>query len=317
MAWRKLWLCAGILAAGMSTCTIRAEVVDMGGFQIQIGQKSGVEMEPERKDTQQKQGQAQNTKREKVTEIPVENSGGISYEEWDTEPVQESQTGEASLEMQGAAQEVIQDFANLPGQSLQQEELFYTGTESTEQEYLFTEEESGTDGNTFLDENQGQGQAAGMQEETTGQAGKQADLEKDGAQSGAIQADNSEKGDDETAGRKTSSEKRKTLAGQSETDRGQRDSRQKVQFIHDESPRLKSGAVPSVQLAGQQEICVISYAVNHIECACRWEGDRLLPVEPVLKKGINCLEISVLSEDGQVIFMEPWYFSCGVGSAML
>ena len=48
MAWRKLWLCAGILAAGMSTCTIRAEVVDMGGFQIQIGQKSGVEMEPER-----------------------------------------------------------------------------------------------------------------------------------------------------------------------------------------------------------------------------------------------------------------------------
>lgn len=194
MAWRKLWLCAGILAAGMSTCTIRAEVVDMGGFQIQIGQKSGVEMEPERKDTQQKQGQAQNTKREKVTEIPVENSGGISYEEWDTEPVQESQTGEASLEMQGAAQEVIQDFANLPGQSLQQEELFYTGTESTEQEYLFTEEESGTDGNTFLDENQGQGQAAGMQEETTGQAGKQADLEKDGAQSGAIQADNSERG---------------------------------------------------------------------------------------------------------------------------
>ena len=156
-----------------------------------------------------------------------------------------------------------------------------------------------------------------MQEETTGQAGKQADLEKDGAQSGAIQADNSEKGDDETAGRKTSSEKRKTLAGQSETDRGQRDSRQKVQFIHDESPRLKSGAVPSVQLAGQQEICVISYAVNHIECACRWEGDRLLPVEPVLKKGINCLEISVLSEDGQVISMEPWYFSCGVGSAML
>lgn len=302
MAWRKLWLCAGILAAGMTTCTIRAEVVDMGGFQIQIGQKSGEEMETERKAAQQKNGQTQNTVREQAAEIPKENSGGISYEEWYTEPVQEPQTGGASAETQEAVQEENQDFVDLPGQSLQQEELFYTGAESAEQEYLFTEGESGTDGNTFSDENQGQGQVVQVQEETTGQAGKPADLEKGAAESGTIQADNSEKGDDKTAGRKTS----KTLP-----------EKQKIQFIHDESPRLKSGTVPSVQLMGQQEVCVISCAVNHIECACRWEGDRLLPVEPVLKKGINCLEISVLSEEGQVISMESWYFSCGVGSAML
>ena len=35
----------GILAVGMTTCTIRAEVVDMGGFQIQIGQKPDSGME--------------------------------------------------------------------------------------------------------------------------------------------------------------------------------------------------------------------------------------------------------------------------------
>ena len=99
MAWRKLWLCAGILAAGMTTCTIRAEVVDMGGFQIQIGQKSDVEMETERKAPQQKNGQTQNTVREKAAEIPKENSGGVSYEEWYTEPVREPQTESASAEM--------------------------------------------------------------------------------------------------------------------------------------------------------------------------------------------------------------------------
>ena len=65
MAWRKSWICMGILAVGMTTCTIRAEVVDMGGFQIQIGQKPDSGMEQERKDTQREDGQMPKTEREK------------------------------------------------------------------------------------------------------------------------------------------------------------------------------------------------------------------------------------------------------------
>ena len=304
----------GILAVGMTTCTIRAEVVDMGGFQIQIGQKPDSGMEQERKDTQREEGQMPKTDREKVAEVPRESSGGISYEEWYTEPVQEPRTVDSSAERQESVQEEIED---LPGQSLQQEELFYPGAEGIEQVYLFPEGESGTDGSAFLDENQGQGQSMQRQEETAGQAGKPADVEKGGAESGSIQADNSEKGDSRTAGSKTAEKRQKTLAGQMKKGGEKGDSRHEIQFIHDESARLKSGTVPSVQLIGKQEVCVISYAVNRQECACRWEEDRLLPVEPVLNKGMNCLEISVLSEDGRVISMEPWYFSCGVGFAML
>lgn len=303
----------GILAVGMTTCTIRAEVVDMGGFQIQIGQKPDSGMEQERKDTQREDGQMPKTEREKVAEVPRESSGGISYEEWYTEPVQEPRTVDSSAERQEAVQEEIED---LPGQSLQQEELFYPGAEGIEQVYLFPEGESGIDGGA-LDENQGQGQSMQRQEETAGQAGEPADVEKGGAGSGSIQADNSEKGDSRTAGSKTAEKRQKTLAGQTKKGGEKGDSSHEIQFIHDESARLKSGTVPSVQLIGKQEICVISYAVNRQECACRWEADRLLPVEPVLNKGMNCLEISVLSEDGRVISMEPWYFSCGVGFAML
>lgn len=312
MAWKKSWIWAGILAAGMTTCTIRAEVVDMGGFQIQIGQKSGAGMETEGPGTQQKHGQIQNTEREKVTEAPRENAGGNSYEESYTEPVQEPQTGEPSAQMQGAEQEADRHFTDLPGQSLQQEELFYPGAERIEQVYQWAEAESEEAENAFLDEHQGQGQ-----EQPAGQAGEPEDLKKSGGESGNTQAGSREKGDHKTAGGKTPSEKQKPPAGQPETDSKKRDSRQKIQFIHDGAVRMKSGAVPSVQLTGQQEVCVISCAVNQQECACRWEGDRILPVEPVLKKGINCLEISVLSEEGQVISMEPWYFSCGVGFAML
>lgn len=32
---------------------------------------------------------------------------------------------------------------------------------------------------------------------------------------------------------------------------------------------------------------------------------------------VKVLEISVLLGDGEIISMEPWYFSCGVGPAML
>ena len=62
---------------------------------------------------------------------------------------------------------------------------------------------------------------------------------------------------------------------------------------------------------------MLSCTVNRRECAYRWEGGCLLPVDPLLQKGMNCMELLVLLGDGQMFTMEPWYFSCGVGPAML
>ena len=43
----------------------------------------------------------------------------------------------------------------------------------------------------------------------------------------------------------------------------------------------------------------------------------MIPVDTFLQKGMNCLKITVLLPDGQVVSMDPWYFSCGVGLAVL
>lgn len=297
MAWTKMWICAGILVVGMTTCTIRAEVVDMGGFQIQIGQKPGGGIESAGQDTQ-KNGQTQ--KQEKVTEAPRESSGGIFYEEPYTEPVQELYTESSPMsspmEQEEAVQEEVQELA---GQSGQEAEGFFLETGSMEQDDLWTETETGADGNAFSGEGGSQEPGAQMQEDTAVQPQESTDLGYRGAESEKIRKDNGGKKEIETGESKTGSEV------------------QEIQFLHDDVVRIKPGAAPSVRLKGQQEACVISYAVNRRECACRWEGDRLIPVEPVFRKGMNCLEISVFSEDGQVISMKPWYFSCGVGAAML
>lgn len=296
---KRKWITAGILAVSL-TCTAHAETIDMGGFQIQVGQKQNIETEsPDRNSTQQKSGQASWQKQE--TEIPEktseENSGGISVEH----PYVESQAGTPQQATDSAPEVWGQTGQSEP----ELEEQTYPVSEEIVQIYQWPESEPG--GETV------DASGTGQQEEKL-QAGEETEMQK---QNPSYENKAQEKPKDEKkAGEdKDAKEKQQNAEIQKKTEKTA--AKQEVQFIHSDFIRLKSGMLPSVRIKGQQEICVVSYAVNHQECACRWAGNRLLPVDPPLRKGINCLEISVFSEEGRVISMEPWYFSCGVGSAML
>lgn len=271
-------------------CTVQAETIDMGGFQIQVGEKTGsgteapegVSPQPEKEQNSGKRQEA-----EMPAQSPESNPQEIPSVYWETEeqettalPGEEAVwgTGEADVEEERAGEEILEVY-QLPAEGAVTEETYDSG----EGEGLQADPGTDTSGGDPEDHR-------GDPEET--EKGKR---EENG-------------GEDQ----KNPKSEEKEKAGE----RG-RKKKKKVEFIHSSFSRLKPGQALSVYLKGRQEICVISYAVNHQECAFRWEGNRLIPVEPPFRKGMNSLEISVFSEEGRVISMEPWYFSCGVGSAML
>lgn len=309
---KRLWICAGLLAVSM-TCTIHAEVVDMGGFQIQVGQKSDEMAGTQDKtgnDTQKKNGQV--SRAENAVKTQQETSREPSCEQY-AEPNQERQAAVDRAEAQNPSGQAVQEQQEsvwtetgsavpsdpwMQGDVREEEQIYFDGVWQQE-ERIQTRE-------TQIQEERIQGQEAveaEIQQPETKET-KETEKNEKGQKTAAEENEGNPKKQKKAKGRQTEQEEKEH-------------SRHEVQFVHAESMRLKSQTVPSVRLKGEQEVCVLSYAVNHQECACRWEGNRLFPVEPPLRKGMNCLEISVFAEDGQVISMEPWYFSCGVGSAML
>lgn len=280
---KRKWAAAGILALALA-CKVHGETINMGGFQIEVGQKQDSQEESRGGNSrQQKNGQIWQRATETPEGNPVESSGEISEEYPDTE-------------YQG---EIIQRAPDPITEVWEPEIQWGAGggaydppiSEEIIQIYEQPEEGSGAEDSTGPSD-------SGQQIEVPEPEKKETKVP-----------------EAQTEEKKRAEERKET----EETDKGeQKTARQEgLQFIHGNFSRLGPGTLPVVRLRGRQEVCLVSYAVNRQECGCRWEGDQLVPVDPPLRKGVNCLEISVFSEEGKVISMEPWYFSCGAGTAML
>lgn len=295
----RLWI--SLMLVGLSyTQQVKAGLIEMGGFQIQVEQKGdagvGIEEPPEEKDDRGGQGWTPpvQTETPPVAEGQTETPEPSSWE-WEPLPEEEPVAGEETdtrVPAQQADGTVGEDIGLMPAEppiEIPVPEGSVQETAKVLQEEQEVERVA-----------QQEGQALEGGQETDGDKTEGQEIE-----------------DKRPEG--TETEKKKTEDGKigDKEKKEKRRIKDRIRFVHEDLSRLSDTGSLAVRLEGEQEVCVLSCAVNRKECAYRWEKGCMIPVDTFLQKGMNCLEIVVLLPDGQVLSMDPWYFSCGVGLAVL
>lgn len=294
---RKTWIYMSLLSLSLA-CTLRVEAdfIDMGGFQIQVEQKEDTEAE-----TGPQTGEEDREKLEKTSPVPEEQIKG-----------QEKEVEKAEAPGFPSEEEISPE-----------EE----GSEEKRSEEEGPAEEQGAEGVWMA-----------VQQDTGIVEGDIAPvLEEIQEEAGILQGQEGQEGIDPACGEKEVQEdikpargekERQETAGSPQVEKGEKEERvrrgsrgrektEEIRFVHEDVTRILGKGSLAVRLEGEQEVCILSYAVDHKECAYRWEQGCLVPLDASIQKGVNCLEISVLLPDGQIVSMEPWYFSCGAGLAVL
>ncbi len=286
---KRRWMQAGLMALGLvSAISVQVGAVEMGGFQIQVGpvQEEGMEIE------RNMQGEQEAVVTNICEEIP---DSCVSAS--DIEAEEEVSTLSQPDDFMVSEAEERGDYQQENGESGQ--------AETWEEPQV--DMQSAEEAECYPD--------VVWQEESFSEIGRREMTEPEAVDSepDIVSAQRMEEAEHAEEIREEKSEKKEL--GSKKSEKSKKESG--VRLIHENFDRLSPEKSLGVCLEGVQEACVLSYTVNHKECACQWEGRYLLPVNPPLKKGINCLEVSLLLKNGQEVTMEPWLFSCGVGPAML
>lgn len=290
---KKIWLRISLSVIGLvSTLQVWAAPIDMGGFQIEVGAGGDVGIQTDQSGDEKTEpipslpaGEGQ-----REEDVPAVQTGTPipQAEPWETFPGEES-----APEQETDRRMLPQAEAGSPG-------------ESTDPFFDMIQEEP-------VIQEEGREEMAEMIQESQAQAAYPEQDRQDGPEKGEKENGDKKEDDDKEVDKidvnKREKNKRKAKAGEK--------AQQKIRFVHEDLTRLSDIGSLAVRLEGEEAVCVLSCTVNRRECAYRWEGGCLLPVDPLLQKGMNCMELLVLLGDGQMFTMEPWYFSCGVGPAML
>lgn len=302
---KKMWIWISLILVSLVCAQqVRASFIDMGGFQIQVEQKEG---------TGERTAAGTETVTATVTECPPERDAheecekqeAMSSVQTETVPVEEGQTGEGVQQTE------------TPEPSLGEWEPFFgedpvTAAQETEVWPSVQQEEAVGGEIDLMPE---ESRIGVIVQEDSGQEATQIiqgepEMGRDAQPEG--QEMEREQGSDGERAQGQGRKERKTADGRTGDEKGP-----PIRFVHKDLARLSDRGDLAVRLEGEQQVCVLSCAVNHRESAYRWEDGCMIPVDTFLQKGMNCLKITVLLPDGQVISMDPWYFSCGVGLAVL
>lgn len=281
---KKIWMHMCLLSVSLA-CTLQVEAgfMDMGGFQIQVEQKEDTEIGP----------QTEEDDREKLEKAsPAPEGTDLAAEEQTTRQEKDAQ----QAEIPGSRSEEGQT-------SVEEEEP----VQEQEAEGIWTafQQDTGTAEEDIVPVPEWIQEGAGILQEE-GQEDIKAETIKPVREEQKVQ-ETVGSGQEETEEEQRRVQRRSRGRGKTEV----------IRFAHEDCTRIVGKGSLAVRLEGEQEVCILSCAVDHKECAYRWEHGCLVPVDTPVQKGLNCLEVSVLLPDGQIVAMEPWYFSCGVGLAVL
>lgn len=300
---KKTWMWISLILVSLACAQqVRASFIDMGGFQIQVEQKEG---------TGERTGAG--TETETAIESPPEKDVHEDHEEQgeappvqtETIPVEEGQTGE------GAQQTETPEPSFGEWEPFLEEETVTAAQETGVWPSVQPEEAVGGEIDLMPEESR----MGVILQEDSGQEATQI-IQEEPEMSRDVQQEGQEmEGGQGSDGERTQEQERRDR--KAEDERAGDKKGPPIRFVHEDLARLSDRGDLAVRLEGEQEVCVLSCAVNHRESAYRWEDGCMIPVDTFLQKGMNCLKITVLLPDGQVVSMDPWYFSCGVGLAVL